>query len=40
MSKDDSGKISSLIKLNVIHDGIVKGTYDLRKIPTIRVIKR
>ncbi len=40
MSKADSGKISSLMKLNVIHEGIVDGTYDIKKIPTLRVQKR
>jgi hypothetical protein len=39
LSKADAGKISSLIKLQVIHDGIVEGTYQLRKIPTLRVQK-
>jgi len=40
LSKADAGKISSLIKLNVIHEGILAGTYEVRKIPTMRVIKR
>jgi hypothetical protein len=40
LSKADAGKISSLIKLQVIHDGILEGTYQLRKIPTLRVQKK
>jgi hypothetical protein len=40
MSKADSGKISSLLKLRVIHEGIVEGAYEVRKIPAIRVQKR
>ncbi|TRY24403.1 hypothetical protein FOI68_17295 [Brevibacillus sp. LEMMJ03] len=40
MSRADAGKIASLLKLNVIHDGILEGTYELKHIPVLRVQKR
>lgn len=40
MSRADSGKIASLLKLNVIHDRVLAGTYELRKVPVLRVQKR
>ncbi|RNB86562.1 hypothetical protein EDM59_10280 [Brevibacillus nitrificans] len=40
MSRADSGKINSLLKLGVIHEGVLSGTYELKKVPVLRVQKR
>ncbi|GED32821.1 hypothetical protein [Brevibacillus centrosporus] len=40
MSRADSGKINSLLKLGVIHEGVLAGTYELKKVPVLRVQKR
>jgi hypothetical protein len=40
MSKADTGKISSLLKLNVVQEQWLAGTYELRKVPVVRVQKR
>lgn len=40
MSKADNGKIASLLKLNVISEQVLAGTYEVRKVPVIRVQKR
>lgn len=40
MSKADTGKISSLLKLNVIHEQILTDTYEPKKVPVLRVQKR
>ncbi|WP_421617476.1 hypothetical protein ACAF76_003680 [Brevibacillus sp. TJ4] len=39
MSRADGGKIASLVKLNVIAEPLLSGTYELRKIPVLRVKK-
>lgn len=39
MSKADAGKISSLVKLNVISEGVLEGTYEVRSVPYVRVQK-
>ncbi|MGN7469380.1 hypothetical protein [Brevibacillus sp. SAFN-007a] len=40
MSRADSGKIASLLKLNVIHERILDGTYEQKKVPVLRVQKQ
>lgn len=40
MSRADTGKIASLLKLNVIKDNILTGTYEQRKVPVLKVQKR
>lgn len=40
MSKADTGKIASLLKLNVVQEQWLTGTYELRKVPVVRVQKR
>ena len=40
MSRADTGKISSLLKLNVIHEQMLAGTYEQKKVPVLRVQKR
>lgn len=40
MSKSDTGKIASLLKLNVVQEKWLTGTYELRKVPVLRVQKR
>ena len=39
MSRADGGKIASLLKLNIIQESLLAGTYELRKIPILRVQK-
>ena len=39
ISRADGGKIASLLKLNVISEPILAGTYELRKVPVLRVKK-
>ena len=39
MSRADTGKIASLLKLNVIHEKILEGTYEQKKVPVLRVQK-
>ncbi|MEJ8545912.1 hypothetical protein [Brevibacillus borstelensis] len=39
VSRADGGKISSLLKLNVIHEGILEGTYELKRVPVVKVQK-
>ncbi|MGG1663027.1 hypothetical protein [Brevibacillus sp. NRS-1366] len=39
MSRADTGKIASLLKLNVIHEQMLTGTYVQRKVPVLRVQK-
>ncbi|USG66827.1 hypothetical protein NDK47_05880 [Brevibacillus ruminantium] len=39
VSKADVGKISSLLKLNVIHEGILEGTYEIKRVPVLKVQK-
>lgn len=39
MSRADGGKISSLVKLNVIAEPLLAGTYELRRVPVLRVKK-
>ncbi|UFJ39668.1 hypothetical protein LOK74_16620 [Brevibacillus humidisoli] len=40
LSKSDPSKISSMLKLHVIDENILKGTYDVRRIPVLRITKR
>ena len=40
MSKADTGKISSLLKLNVIHEKVLADTFEPKKVPVLRVQKR
>ncbi|MDH4618527.1 hypothetical protein [Brevibacillus sp. AY1] len=40
MSRADTGKIASLLKLNVVQEQWLTGTYELRKVPVLRVQKR
>ncbi|WP_396136140.1 hypothetical protein [Brevibacillus brevis] len=40
MSRADTGKINSLVKLNVIPEKVLTGTYELKKVPVLRVQKR
>lgn len=40
LSKADGGKISSLLKLNVISEEVLNGTYKIRKVPYIQVAKK
>lgn len=40
VSRADTGKITSLLKLNVIHERVLTGTYELKKVPVVRVQKR
>lgn len=40
MSRADTGKITSLLKLNVIHEKVLAGTYELKKVPVLRVQKK
>lgn len=40
MSKADTSKINSLLKLSVINEAVLNGTYSLKQIPYIRVQKR
>jgi hypothetical protein len=40
MSKADTGKITSLLKLNVVQEQWLAGTYELRKVPVVRVQKK
>ncbi|QQE75294.1 hypothetical protein KDJ56_04715 [Brevibacillus composti] len=39
VSRADVGKINSLLKLNVIHEGILEGTYERKQVPVIKVQK-
>jgi hypothetical protein len=39
VSKADAGKINGLLKLNVINEEILQGTYVIKQIPTIKVQK-
>ncbi|MBO8163387.1 MAG: hypothetical protein H0Z34_06660 [Brevibacillus sp.] len=40
LSKPDPAKISGLLKLRVIPEQVLVGTYDLRRTPILRVQKR
>lgn len=40
LSKADTGKVAGLLKLRVIHENTVEGTYELRKISVLRVQKQ
>jgi len=40
MSRADTGKIASLLKLNVLQEQWLTGTYEVRKVPVVRVQKR
>lgn len=40
MSKADTGKINSLLKLNVIPEAWLDGTYETKQTPVLRVQKR
>ncbi|GIP31178.1 hypothetical protein [Paenibacillus sp. J2TS4] len=40
MSKVDPAKISGLIKLDVIKEEMLAGTYEIKKIPYVQVKKR
>jgi hypothetical protein len=39
MSRADPGKISSLLKLKIIQEPLLEGTYELKKVPILRVEK-
>lgn len=39
LSKADTSKINSLLKLQVIQESILEGTYEVRSVPYIRVQK-
>lgn len=39
LSKADGGKITSLVKLNVINEDILTGTYKIKKVPYIQISK-
>lgn len=40
LSRADSGKISSMLKAQLIDEKMLTGTYDLRRIPVLRIAKR
>lgn len=40
LSKADSSKISGLLKLNIIGEHTLDGTYEVRQIPLVRVQKQ
>ncbi|MGE5702450.1 MAG: hypothetical protein ACM32O_07995 [Clostridia bacterium] len=40
LSKADTSKISGLLKLDVINEHMLDGTYEVRQIPLIRVQKQ
>ncbi len=40
LSKADPGKIASLIKLDVIQENTLDGTYERKQVPYIRISKR
>lgn len=40
LSKADGSKITSLIKLNVINDEIIKDTYKIKQVPYIHITKK
>ncbi|MFD2370360.1 hypothetical protein ACFSO0_10510 [Brevibacillus sp. GCM10020057] len=40
MSKADTGKINSLLKLSIIQEKWLAGTYETKQIPVLRVQKR
>lgn len=40
LSKADSSKISGLLKLNIINEQTLDGTYEVRQIPQVRVQKQ
>ncbi|MED4584193.1 hypothetical protein P9578_15525 [Brevibacillus choshinensis] len=40
LSRVDTGKITSLLKLNVIHEHVLAGTYETKRVPVVRVQKR
>jgi len=40
VSKADAGKIGSLLKLNILHERVLAGTYESKKVPVLRIQKR
>lgn len=40
LSKADGAKINSLLKLQIINEETLKGTYQVKNVPVIRVQKR
>ncbi|MED4784127.1 hypothetical protein [Brevibacillus choshinensis] len=40
LSRVDTGKVTSLLKLNVIHEHVLAGTYETKRVPVVRVQKR
>ncbi|WP_261798144.1 hypothetical protein [Brevibacillus massiliensis] len=40
LSKADAGKISSMVKVQVINEEMLAGTYEIRHVPYLRVQKR
>lgn len=40
LSRADGSKITSLIKLNVINDELLKGTFKIKQVPYITIAKK